>query len=121
MRRAGEAVTYKTVAEKARVSRQYLYENFKDTVSQLRSQTSRQTVVLDGEEVPVRSTGRAATIELALRNKAARLEAELKEARKEVGLLRNRVEKALGEAEEWRQRHKEAVTELMDLRGKASR
>lgn len=69
----------------------------------------------------MRSTGRAATIELALRNKAARLEAELKEARKEVGLLRHRAEKALGEAEEWRQRHKEAATELMDLRGRAPR
>ena len=121
MRAAGEPIAYNTVAQKAKVSRQYLYENFKDTIDQLRSRTRRQTVMLDGEEVVVRSAGRAATIELALRNKVARLEADLKEVRKEAGLLRNRVEKALGEAEEWRQRHKQAVSELLELRSRAQR
>ena len=119
MRATGEAITFKTVAEKAGVSRQYLYMNFKDRIESLRTKTGRLIVAVDGEEVVVRSAGRAATIELALRNKIARVEADLAEARKEVALLKRRLENALGEAEEWRQRHKKAMTELLNLRSRS--
>jgi len=113
MRSAGELITFKTVSEKAQVSRQYLYQHFKDTIGKLR--TRRTTVVVEGETVAVRSAGRAATIELALRNKITRLEAELRESSKEASSLKRRLERALGEAEEWRSRHKAAVTEVLNL------
>ncbi|MEZ0170787.1 DUF6262 family protein [Microvirga sp. TS319] len=119
MRHRGEVITFKTVAEQARVSRQYLYTHFKDTIEQLRTDGQHQAVVVEGETVPARSAGRAATIELALRNKISRLEEELTELRKENTALERRYEKALGEAEEWRSRHQAAVTELLETRSRS--
>jgi len=114
MSAAGEAITFKAISEQAGVSRQYLYQHFKDTIDKLR--TRQTAIAVEGEMVTARSAGRAATIELALRNKIARLEVELKDAAKEAAGAKRRLERALGEAEEWRSRHKAAVTELLDLR-----
>ena len=119
MRHRGEVITFKTVAEQARVSRQYLYTHFKDTIEQLRTDGQHQAVVVEGETVPARSAGRAATIELALRNKISRLEQELTELRNEKTALERRYEKALGEAEEWRSRHQAAVAELLETRSRS--
>lgn len=121
MQQAGEVITFKTVAEKAGVSREYLYQNFKAAIEPLRAATQHQHVEADGETARVRTARRAATIEAALRNKITRLEEELSEARKQKTLLERRYEKALGEAEDWRQRHKDAVTELLDLKGRLAR
>jgi sulfur carrier protein ThiS len=118
MRRRGEVITFKTVAEQAGVSRQYPYTHFKDTIEQLRTDGQHQAVEVEGEIVPARSAGRAATIELALRNKIKRLEQELSEVRKEKSALERRFERALGEAEEWRSRHQTALTELLEIRSR---
>ena len=61
------------MAERANVSREYLYRQFKEVIQQLRTTALQQVVTVDGEEVRVRSAGRAATIEVALRNKVKRL------------------------------------------------
>lgn len=119
MQEAGEPITIKSVAEKAGVSRQYLYDNFMAQLEQLRRKTKHVTIEVDGETAVVRSAGRAATIELALRNKIGRLEDELAAARKENVTLKRRYEKALGEAEEWRNRHKNAVSQILELSSKA--
>lgn len=121
MRRNGETVTFKTVAEKATVSRQYLYTHFKEAIENLRTSDLRQTVTVDGKEARVRSSGRATTIEMALRNKIARLEEEMTELRKANTTINRRYEKALGEAEEWRTRHKDAVAELLEVKSRLKR
>lgn len=121
MRQAGEVITFKTVAEKAGVSREYLYQNFKPDIEQLRTATQHQHVEVEGEPTRVRTARRAATIEAALRNKIARLEEEMADLRKQNTLLERRYEKALGEAEDWRQRHKQAVADLLELQGKLAR
>jgi hypothetical protein len=118
MRRRGEVITFKTVAKQAGVSRQYLYTHFKDLIEQLRTDGQHQAVEAEGETVPARSAGRAATIELALRNKIKRLEQELSEVRKEKTALERRYELALGETEEWRSRHQTALTELLEMRSR---
>ena len=118
MRRNGEPITFKTVAEKATVSRQYLYTHFKEAIGNLRTSDLKQTIDVDGKEARVRSSGRATTIEMALRNKISRLEEEMTELRKINTTLNRRYEKALGEAEEWRTRHKQAVTELLEVKSR---
>jgi AraC-like DNA-binding protein len=118
MRRRGEAITFKTVAEQANVSRQYLYTHFKDMIDQLRTDGRHQAIEIEGEIVPARSAGRAATIELALRNKIKRLEQELTDVRKQKAAYDRRYEKALGEAEEWRNRYQSAIDELLETRSR---
>jgi len=121
MQAGGDTITFKTVAERSGVSRQYLYEHFRDTIDQLRDKTRTQTIDIGGEEVAVRSSGRAAAVELALRNKIARLETDATELRKELNLYKRRYEKSLGEAEEWRNRHKAAVADLLDAKARLRR
>ncbi|WP_343058484.1 DUF6262 family protein [Microvirga mediterraneensis] len=118
MRQNGEVISFKTVAERANVSREYLYRQFKEVIQQLRTAALQQVVTIDGEEVRVRSAGRAATIEVALRHKIKRLESELAEVRQQKMELDRRYERALGEAEEWRSRHQRAVTELLEVRSR---
>lgn len=121
MQQAGEVIAFKTVAEKAGVSREYLYQNFRPIIDKLRTTTQTQTVQVDGEEMRVRTARRSATIEVALRNKITRLDEELTELRKQKTALERRYEKALGEAKEWRDRHKQAVGEVLELRGRLAR
>ncbi|MBP2297307.1 DUF6262 family protein [Azospirillum rugosum] len=121
MRHAGEAITFKTIAEKAGVSREYLYQNFKADIEQLRTATHNRRIEMEGEPVPMRTARRSATIEAALRNKITRLEEEATELRKQKTALERRYERALGEAEEWRQRHQRALAELLELRGRLIR
>ena len=121
MRQSGEVITFKTVAEKAGVSREYLYQNFKPDIERLRAASQHQRVEVEGVPTRVRTARGAATIEAALRNKITRLEAEMAELRKQKTLLERRYEKALGEAEDWRQRHKKAVTELSEMQAKLAR
>ena len=118
MQKSGEVITFKTVAERAGVSREYLYQNFRDVVDNLRTTTQFKTVEVDGEEIRARTVRRSATIEAALRNKVASLEKESTELRKKNTILERRYEKALGEAEEWRCRYNQAVSELLDLKSR---
>lgn len=118
---SGDVITFKAVAERSGLSRQYLYEHFKDVINSYRLKTKAQIVVVDGEPVPVRSSGRAAAIETALRNKISRLEETITELRKEGALYKRRYEKALGEAEEWRTKYNSAVADLLDAKSRLRR
>ena len=118
MQNSGEIITFKTLAEKAAVSREYLYQNFRSIVDTLRETTQAQTIQVDGDEVRIRTARRSATIEVGLRGKLAGLEQELGELRKQHALLQRRYEKVRGESEEWQLRHKQAVSELLDLKAR---
>ena len=50
MRRNGEVISFKTVAERANVSREYLYRQFKDVIQQLRTTALQQVVTVGGEK-----------------------------------------------------------------------
>lgn len=121
MRQAGEVITFKTVAEKAGVSREYLYQTFKADIAQLRAATQGRRIAVDGAPVSIRTVHRSATIEAALRNKIKRLEEEATELRKQKATLERRYEMALGEAEEWRQRHQCVSADLLEVRSRLAR
>jgi hypothetical protein len=53
-----------------------------------------------------------------LRNKISRMEEEMTDLRKINTTLNRRYEKALGEAEEWRTRHKNTVAELLEVKSR---
>ena len=118
MQNSGEVITFKTLAEKAAVSREYLYQNFRSIVDTLRETTQAQTVQVDGDEVRIRTARRSATIEVGLRGKVSGLEQELAELHKQHALLQRRHEKVRAESEEWQSRYKQAVSELLDLKAR---
>ncbi len=118
MQNSGEVITFKTLAEKAAVSREYLYQNFRSIVVTLREITQAQTVQVDDDEVRIRTARRSATIEVGLRSKVSSLEQELAGLRKQHTLLQRRHEKVRGESEEWLRRYKQAVSELLDLKAR---
>ena len=98
---AGEQITFKTVAQRAKVSRQYLYTNFKTQLSELRGTA----------QIPPK---RAQGVDAALRK-------ALTEARKEIANLKRGVERALGEAEHWREKCRHLATENAELCSKVGR
>lgn len=121
MLKTGEVVTFKTVSEKAKVSRQYLYKEFADMIVTLRNSTSGRHLLIQAKECPPRSSGRAEAIEKALRMKIEEQKNDLVLLRSENTVLRRRYEKALGESEEWRTRHLAALAELEETRSRLSR
>ncbi len=83
MQNSEEVITFKTLAEKAAASPQYLYQNFRSIVDTLRESTQAQAVQVDGDEVRIRTARRSAMIEVRLRGKVAGLEQELVELHKQ--------------------------------------
>ena len=83
LRDTRQAVTFVSVAREAKVSRQYLYNNFADEIGEERVETRAETEVIDGKKVPLRTPEEYRHIEAALRNKIERLETELRDARAE--------------------------------------
>lgn len=102
MQREGDEVNYVTVAKIAGVSRQYLYARFRKEIEALRHPAHRIVVEVDNIKEAVRTTGRVSVVELALRNKVKRLEAELARTRSALAAKEQEYAKALGEAEHWR-------------------
>ena len=71
LRDSKQAVTFVSVAREAKVSRQYLYNNFADEIGEERVETRAETEVIDGKKVPLRTPEEYRHIEAALRNKEA--------------------------------------------------
>ncbi|MEZ5750059.1 MAG: hypothetical protein R3D83_09360 [Caenibius sp.] len=55
LRETRQAVTFVSVAREAKVSRQYLYNNFADEIGEERVETRAETEVIDGKKVPLRT------------------------------------------------------------------
>ena len=55
LRETRQAVTFVSVAREAKVSRQYLYNNFADEIGEERIETRAETEVIDGKKVPLRT------------------------------------------------------------------
>lgn len=103
------AVTFVSVAREAKVSRQYLYNNFADEIGVERAESRAETTLIDGKRVPLRTPEEYRHIEAALRNKIERLEAELKNARAEAAKCRTVAERERGKSEHWRQLYSTAL------------
>lgn len=108
------AVTFVSVAREAKVSRQYLYNNFADEIGVERTETRAETTLIDGKRVPLRTPEEYRHIEAALRNKIDRLEAELKDARTEAAKSRKVAERERGKSEHWRELYSTALARRTD-------
>ena len=98
-----EQITFKAVAKLAGVSRQYLYNNFKDAISSIREGDRASSIEIDGITVPSRTPEEARHIEALLRNKVQKLKAKLGDARRENARLKLALEKERGKTEHFRQ------------------
>ncbi len=103
LRNTGEEITIKTIADRAKVSRQYLYNNFGAELRAMRDEARHQIDTIEGVRVPRRTPQEHQHVEALLRRKIERLETDLKKAREEARGLRREVENALGRAEHYRQ------------------
>jgi AraC-like DNA-binding protein len=103
LRETRQAVTFVSVAREAKVSRQYLYNNFADEIGEERAEIRAETQVIDGKKVPLRTPEEHRHIEAALRNKIERLETEIRDARAEKAKADRTAERERGKAEHWRQ------------------
>lgn len=103
LKKSNETVTFKAVAKLAGVSRQYLYNNFKDQISAIRAGDRSSTAQIDNITVPARTSEEARHIEALLRNKIERLKKELGTVRHENARLKQTLEKERGKSEHFRQ------------------
>lgn len=102
LKERNEAITFKSIATLASVSRQYLYNNFKDAISAEREKARSASTEVDGVTVPSRTPEEFRHIEAVLRNKLDRLKKELGAARKENAQLKSELEKERGRSEHFR-------------------
>lgn len=112
LRETRQAVTFVSVAREAKVSRQYLYNNFADEIGEERVESRGETEVIDGKKVPLRTPEEHRHIEAALRNKIERLETELRDARAEKAKADRTAERERGKAEHWRQLYTAVLTRV---------
>lgn len=103
LRERNETITFKALAGAAGVSRQFLYDNFKNDISELRTQDRSNIDTIEGKKVPARTPEEWKHIEALLRNKIDRLKTELGDVRRENARLRTENEKERGNAEHYRQ------------------
>jgi AcrR family transcriptional regulator len=97
-----ETITFKGIATLAGVSRQYLYNNFKDEISSYRDDNRAKTVKIEGVTIPSRTPEESRHVEALLRNKIDRLKKELGTVRHENARLKQVAEKERGRAEHFR-------------------
>ncbi|BBO56431.1 DUF6262 family protein [Cobetia sp. AM6] len=102
LKERNEAITFKDIAALAGVSRQYLYNNFKESISAERDNARLSSSEIDGVTVPSRTTEEYRHIEAVLRNKVYRLKQELSSVRKENARLQQDLEKERGRSEHFR-------------------
>lgn len=93
LKERNEAITFKAIATLASVSRQYLYNNFKEAITAERESARSAFVEVNGVTVPSRTPEKYRHIEALLRNKVDRLKQELGSIRKENARLRQELEK----------------------------
>lgn len=98
-----EAITFQSVAAMASVSRQYLYNNFKDSISVERNSSRRVSDVIDGVTVPTRTPDEHKHLEALLRNKIEKLEKEMNALRQDNARMKQALEKERGRSEHFRQ------------------
>jgi AcrR family transcriptional regulator len=103
LKESNETVTFKAIAKLAGVSRQYLYNNFKDQITSIRADDRATTTTIDNVAVPARTSEEARHVEALLRNKMERLKRELGEVRHENARLKLALEKERGKSEHFRQ------------------
>ncbi|WP_374961092.1 DUF6262 family protein [Spongiibacter tropicus] len=103
LRERGETITFKAIATLAGVSRQYLYNNFKDAISEFRDNDRATTLKIDGVTVPSRTPEESRHVEALLRNKIERLKKDLGAVRQENARLKLALEKERGKSEHFRQ------------------
>mgnify|MGYP003639358818 FL=1 len=102
LKKSNETVTFKAVAKLAGVSRQYLYNNFKDQISSIREGDRASSVKIDNVTVPARTPEESRHVEALLRNKIDRLKSELGSVRHENARLKQALEKERGKSEHFR-------------------
>ncbi|VAX14644.1 hypothetical protein MNBD_GAMMA24-2613 [hydrothermal vent metagenome] len=102
LKQRNETITFKAVAILASVSRQYLYNNFKEAISVYREGDRASKALIDGVTVPVRTPEEARHVEALLRNKIERLKKDLGTVRHENARLKQALEKERGKAEHFR-------------------
>ena len=112
LRDGRQAVTFVSVAREAKVSRQYLYNNFADEIGVERTETRAETAIIDGKRIPLRTPEEYRHIEAALRNKIERLETELKEVRAGKAAADRSSERERGKAEHWHQLYTAVLTRI---------
>jgi hypothetical protein len=112
LKETGEPITFKAVSKIARVSRQYLYNNFREEIGGERDAVREITQTIDGVKVPIRTPEEARHIEALLRNKIARLEKDLNDSRKKLQSATDLLERERGKSEYWREQYTKARTQL---------
>jgi len=103
LRSRNEVITFKSVATLAKVSRQFLYDNFQEELSNLRGDDRQKQHKIDGKVVPSRTPDEWKHVEALLRNKIDRLKKELGDVRRENARLKTEAENERGKAEHFRQ------------------
>ncbi|MFK5893111.1 MAG: hypothetical protein QM504_07805 [Pseudomonadota bacterium] len=103
LRNSNDAITFKAVATLASVSRQYLYNNFKDVISKERDKTREVIQTIDGIKVPTRTPDEYRHIEALLRSKIDRTKSDLTKARRELATTKQMLERERGKSEHFRQ------------------
>lgn len=111
LKERNETITFKAIATLAGVSRQYLYNNFKDAISSIREDDRSAAAQIDGVTVPARTPEESRHVEALLRNKIERLKKELGVVRHENARLKQSLEKERGNAEHFRQNWIQARTQ----------
>jgi AcrR family transcriptional regulator len=107
--REGHPITFRTVARRARVSRVYLYKNFRSEISGDREVTRTDKKLVDGKLVPLRTMEEYRHLEAVVRNKLERTEIENRRLREEVSSLKVALERERGKSEHWRQQYEMAL------------
>ena len=102
LRKNNEVITFKSVAVLAGVSRQFLYNNFKDAITKEREKSREVIHAIDGVKVPSRTNEEFRHIEALLRNKLNRTKAELTKVRNELATMRQLLERERGKSEHFR-------------------
>ena len=102
LKQSNETITFKAVAKLAGVSRQYLYNNFKDQISSMREGDRASSVKIDNVTVPARTPEESRHVEALMRNKIDRLKKELGSVRHENSRLKQALEKERGKSEHFR-------------------
>jgi hypothetical protein len=107
--REGHPITFRTVARRARVSRVYLYKNFRTEISSDRDVTRADKRLVDGKLVPLRTMEEYRHLEAVIRNKLERTEIEKRRLREELSSLKVALERERGKSEHWRQQYEMAL------------
>jgi hypothetical protein len=107
--REGHPITFRTVARRARVSRVYLYKNFRTEISGDREVTRADKKLVDGKLVPLRTMEEYRHLEAVVRNKLERTEIENRRLREELRSLKVALERERGKSEHWRQQYEMAL------------